>query len=184
MNGNCGVNEYSNGVNLHTLGAFDRWFEHAGFVNGTFFDSEASGCVDLGDTGACQTPTFPGGEWLGRGDGYDTSTIGNVTIEWLDKIAKEEPERPWAVVRTAPSPASSRLPTAEGCCCCCSTSRRTRRIRPPRRHRGTSRAPSATRPSLRGRLIGTIPATCGSGRASGRRRAAPRPGRQGRRNGG
>ena len=117
MNGNCGVNEYSNGVNLHTLGAFDRWFEHAGFVNGTFFDSEASGCVDLGDTGACQTPTFPGGEWLGRGDGYDTSTIGNVTIEWLDKIAKEEPERPWAVVRTA-SPASSRLPTAEGCCCC------------------------------------------------------------------
>ena len=99
MNGNCGVNEYSNGVNLHTLGAFDRWFEHAGFVNGTFFDSEASGCVDLGDTGACQTPTFPGGEWLGRGDGYDTSTIGNVTIEWLGTIAKEEPERPWAVVR-------------------------------------------------------------------------------------
>ena len=97
-------------MNLHTLGAFDRWFEHAGFVNGTFFDSEAAGCVDLGDTGACQTPTFPGGEWLGRGDGYDTSTIGNVTIEWLDKIAKEEPERPWAVVR----PLSSFLQTSNG----------------------------------------------------------------------
>jgi|EP01044_Picomonas_judraskeda_P009457 hypothetical protein len=35
--GDCGVNTYSSGVNLHTLGAFDRWFEHAGFVNGTFF---------------------------------------------------------------------------------------------------------------------------------------------------
>lgn len=31
------MNTYSSGVNLHTLGAFDRWFEHAGFVNGTFF---------------------------------------------------------------------------------------------------------------------------------------------------
>eukprot|EP01043_Picozoa_sp_COSAG02_P027719 COSAG02_NODE_1647_length_11517_cov_2.751533_16_plen_95_part_00 len=27
------MNTYSSGVNLHTLGAFDRWFEHAGFVN-------------------------------------------------------------------------------------------------------------------------------------------------------
>jgi hypothetical protein len=42
--------------------AFDRWFEHAGFVNGTFFDDEKPGCV-LSDTSSCGTQTVPGGEW-------------------------------------------------------------------------------------------------------------------------
>ena len=44
MNGDCGANTFAGGKNLHTMGAFDRWFEHAGFVNGTFFDTEAPGC--------------------------------------------------------------------------------------------------------------------------------------------
>jgi len=80
MNGDCAVNTFSSGLNLHTIGAFDRWFEHAGFVNGTFFDSEKPGCV-LSETSSCSTPTGRGGVWSGRGDGYDTSTIANVTIE-------------------------------------------------------------------------------------------------------
>lgn len=34
------------------MGAFDRWFEHAGFVNGTFYDTEAPGCVPDGAVAA------------------------------------------------------------------------------------------------------------------------------------
>jgi len=140
MNGDCGANEFGGGKNLHTMGAFgandaraaacaraaaracacadsraelaDRWFEHAGFYNGSFFDNTVAGCTPdevertgwgakngsrtqwradrfgggnmdegrLGGKGCtnakCCTKTFPGGIWEGRGDGYDTSTIG------------------------------------------------------------------------------------------------------------
>eukprot|EP01052_Picozoa_sp_SAG31_P039130 SAG31_NODE_5361_length_2588_cov_6.961029_3_plen_365_part_00 len=122
MNGDCGANTFAGGENLHTMGAFDRWFEHAGFVNGTFFDTEAPGCnisaalkaegpelwasdrFGGGNRGpsadpesGCETRTFPGGVWSGRGDGYDTSTIGNITVEWLTKLKAEEDATPWFV---------------------------------------------------------------------------------------
>jgi arylsulfatase A-like enzyme len=99
MNGDCGSNAFAGGKNLHTMGAFDRWFEHAGFVNGTFFDTGRPGCNNTAqmeaplsadaerelwaadqfgggnqanrcDNPSCCTPTFPGGVWSGRGDGY------------------------------------------------------------------------------------------------------------------
>ena len=89
MNGDCGVDHSGSATgdkNLHMMGAFDRWFEHAGYVNGKFFDSDAANCTWPWDVNIekCQTKTHQGGEWAGRGDGYDTSTIGNVTVEWLE----------------------------------------------------------------------------------------------------
>ena len=137
MNGDCGANTFAGGKNLHTMGAFDRWFEHAGFVNGTFFDTEAPGCNQSamaepltgegpalwaedkfgggdrggrGCTGPCCTKTGRGGIWAGRGDGYDTSTIGNVTIEWLKQLKETEDDTPWFVYFAPHAPHSPSTP--------------------------------------------------------------------------
>lgn len=113
MNGNCGANSQAYGLDMHQMGAFDRWFEHAGFVNGTFFDNEASPkCVypyDDSKNGPCQTKTFPGGKWAGRGDGYDTSTIGNMTVEWIRQV--NGAGRPWFVYFAPHAPHSPATPS-------------------------------------------------------------------------
>merc|ERR1712038_502380 len=100
-------------MDLHNMGAFDRWFEHAGFVNGTFFDNEASPkCkfpYDQSDPQACQTKTFPGGKWSGKGDGYDTSTIGNMTVEWIRRV--HGAGRPWFVYFAPHAPHSPATPS-------------------------------------------------------------------------
>jgi arylsulfatase A-like enzyme len=91
MNGGCGSDGSGGkgGKDLHMMGAFDRWFEATGYTDSTFFDTEADGCAWPWDTHTqqCQTKTSAGGKWAGRGDGYDTATVGNVTVEWLRKVA-------------------------------------------------------------------------------------------------
>ena len=44
MNGNCGPNPAASGMNLHQMGAFDKWFEGTGYQNGVFYDNEAETC--------------------------------------------------------------------------------------------------------------------------------------------
>ena len=45
MNNDCGANAQARGLNLHQMGAFDRWFEGITYENGIFYDNEAEGCV-------------------------------------------------------------------------------------------------------------------------------------------
>lgn len=93
------------------MGAYDRWFEHAGYVDGTFFDNEADGCVwpwDDSPKGPCQTKTFRGGIWAGKGDGYDTSTAGNKTVDWIKQQASGD--RPWFVYYAPHAPHSPATP--------------------------------------------------------------------------
>jgi hypothetical protein len=53
------------GLNLHQMGAFDKWFEGTSYQNGVFFDNEADGCEwpwtgQLGNRNVvpgCRTPT-------------------------------------------------------------------------------------------------------------------------------
>eukprot|EP01060_Flectonema_neradi_P040803 TRINITY_DN9425_c0_g1_i1.p1 TRINITY_DN9425_c0_g1~~TRINITY_DN9425_c0_g1_i1.p1 ORF type:complete len:579 (+),score=79.25 TRINITY_DN9425_c0_g1_i1:25-1737(+) len=92
MNGGCQNHDNKYNTNrtadLHLMGAFDRWFEGIGYENTTFFDNEATDCRWPWSTETnCTTPTFPGGIWSGKGDGYDTSTVGNASVAWLEKVA-------------------------------------------------------------------------------------------------
>lgn len=117
MNGDCGKRTSATSAtgyrDLHTdadIFSYDRWFEHAGFVNGDFFDTEASGCSwPWDDTSKeCHTPTSPGGIWKGRGDGYDTSTAGNMTVDWIKKIGGKG--RPFFVYYAPHAPHSPATP--------------------------------------------------------------------------
>merc|ERR1719445_514954 len=113
MNGGCGKNEHAYGLDLHNMGAFDRWFEGTGFTKTTFFDNEASSnCTypyDESSKNACKTPTFAGGKWKGMGDGYDTSTLGNMTIEWIRRV--NNAGRPWFVYLAPHAPHSPATPS-------------------------------------------------------------------------
>ena len=63
-----------------------------------------------GCTGTCCTKTGRGGVWAGRGDGYDTSTIGNVTIEWLKHLKETEDDTPFFVYFAPHAPHSPSTP--------------------------------------------------------------------------
>ncbi|KAJ9461188.1 putative extracellular sulfatase Sulf-1-like protein [Diplonema papillatum] len=98
MDGGCGVNtQGGSGFNsnetadLRLMGAFDRWFEaldDGQYANGSFFDTSAAGCSFPWNETACTVKTAPGGAWAGLGDGYDTATIANATIEWIKEVAQ------------------------------------------------------------------------------------------------
>ena len=115
MNLNCGLNTYANGSNLHTMGAFDRWFEGTGYQNGVFYDNEAESCGEWPwpeDTCTTATNTST------VGAGYLTSELGNRTIAWLrdlDAAAKADPSaarRPWFVYFATHAPHGPATPAA------------------------------------------------------------------------
>ena len=70
---------------LPPIPLLDTWFEHTGYVDGTFFDNTKEGCEWPWNASQsnCNTPTNNGPEWHGKGNGYDTSTIGNRTVEFI-----------------------------------------------------------------------------------------------------
>jgi arylsulfatase A-like enzyme len=101
MNNNCGPNPAASGMNLHQMGAFDRWFEGVGYQNLVFYDNEAAGCPGWPwPEDKCKTPTNPSTV----GAGYLTSELGNRTITWLKKISAEPERRPWFVYYATHSP--------------------------------------------------------------------------------
>ena len=94
MNGNCGPNPAASGMNLHQMGAFDKWFEGTGYQDGQFYDNEAENCPGWPwPESACMTPVNESTV----GAGYLTSELGNRTIAWLKQIAAEPVRRPWFV---------------------------------------------------------------------------------------
>eukprot|EP01064_Diplonema_japonicum_P029219 TRINITY_DN4663_c0_g3_i2.p1 TRINITY_DN4663_c0_g3~~TRINITY_DN4663_c0_g3_i2.p1 ORF type:complete len:589 (+),score=70.13 TRINITY_DN4663_c0_g3_i2:70-1767(+) len=115
MNGGCGVN-LEGGYNTkpesnpHLDGVFDRWFEGVGYINASFYDNEADGCDWPWTKEKCQTQTFEGGAWAGKGDGYVTSTIGNITVQWLQKISAESERRPFFMYFAPEAPHSPATP--------------------------------------------------------------------------
>lgn len=115
MNLNCGRNKYANGSNLHTMGAFDRWFEGTGYQNGEFYDNKAESCGGWPwPEDSCITAT----NTSTIGAGYLTSELGNRTIAWLhdlDAAAKADPSavrRPWFVYFATHAPHGPATPAA------------------------------------------------------------------------
>ena len=117
MNYGCGVNT-EGGFNtrpeldLHLMGAFDRWFEGTTYYNGTFFDNRAANCSwPWKAENGCTTTTLAGSrEWAGRGDGYATATLGNLTVEWIHEVAGKG--RPFFVYYAPHAPHSPATPAS------------------------------------------------------------------------
>ena len=105
MNDDCGANPQAGGLNLHHMGAFDKWFEGTDYQNGEFYDNEAENC-----------PGWPWPETQCRtqvnestvGAGYLTSELGNRTIQWIREAASER--RPWFVYYATHAPHVSETP--------------------------------------------------------------------------
>ena len=94
MNGGCGANSQASGLNLHEMGAFDKWFEGTTYVNGNFYDNHAHSCPGWPwPESQCQTHTSASTV----GAGYLTSELGNRTIQWLKKQVQAAAHRPWFV---------------------------------------------------------------------------------------
>jgi len=115
MNGECGVNTEAGfntkpDMDLHQMGAFDVWFEGTGYQNGKFYDNRAEGCKWPWNSTACHTKTSVGGKWAGRGDGYLTATLGNLTVEWIHEVANGP--RPFFVYFAPHAPHAPATPSA------------------------------------------------------------------------
>ena len=98
MNGNCAANSQASGLNLHQMGAFDKWFEGTTYVNGKFYDNEAHSCPGWPwPESECETKT----SLSTVGAGYLTSELGNRTVQWLKRVEAEsvqsQSRRPWFV---------------------------------------------------------------------------------------
>ena len=109
MNNNCGYNPAASGMNLHQMGAFDKWFEGTGYQNSRFYDNEAAGCPgwpwpEASCMTAVNTSTV--------GAGYLTSELGNRTIEWIQRVAAEPVRRPWFVYFATHAPHGPATPAA------------------------------------------------------------------------
>ena len=109
MNGGCGEESDTGGLNLRNERPFSRWFESVRGDPGstTFFDSESPGCSwreGEGYSGECIVDT--GAHTAGQG--YSTSEIGNATLRWLGSLSAAastiQQRRPWLAIVAVEAP--------------------------------------------------------------------------------
>ena len=189
MNEDCGANAYAGGANLHLMATgFDRWFEHAGYENGTFFDYDAfnlsatppRGCdpalgsppvAAAAQAAACHATLRRAGDPLvaGRGDGAKCARrrrrqraslrLGVARLAGTTRRRSATPRSSGCARSTWPTT------PRRGSCTRAARSARPRRRRPGTRARAPRREPAAAQLQL-----------LGQSEAAGRVRAPPADG--------